>query len=116
MPTQNEPLPENALIPFPWAIFTMWQHTKDELNKDFTQHLEVITPDGKTFATMRTEFKITEANDLQSKNSVVLSGIPIWLEGFITINVWLEGLESDKASYLFAVKYLPQPSEAQFKS
>jgi hypothetical protein len=111
VPMQKEPFPENALVPFPWVIFALWQHTDDELNKDFIQHTEVITPDGKMFAKMQTKFKITEADDRQSKNHIVVNGIPVWAEGFITVNVWLEGFEDDKVDYKFFVTYLKQPSE-----
>lgn len=113
VPLQAEPFPENALIPFPWAIFALWQHADDELNKDFVQHTEIVTSDGKTFATVQTKFRITELDDRQSKNHVVLSGMPVWAEGFITVNVWLEGLEREKGSYKFFVVYLKEGSAIQ---
>jgi hypothetical protein len=103
-----DPIPENAIVPNAWAIFVLWQHTADEQDVEFTQRLEVIAPDGKPFLTGETKFKITEVDDLQSKNHIVINGLPVWAEGFVTINVWLEGSsEQDKHSYAFAIKYLP---------
>lgn len=103
-----DPIPENAVSPISWAIFVLWQHTEDELNKEFIQHVEVVTPDGKTFTAAQTNFKVTDADDRQSKNHLIVLGLPVWAEGFISINVWLEGFETEKHSYLFAIKYLPK--------
>jgi hypothetical protein len=103
-----ERIPENAVSPISWAIFVLWQHTEDELNKEFIQNVQVVTPDGRIFTSTQTSFKITEADDLQSKNHIVVLGLPVWSEGFMSVNVWLEGLETDKHSYLVAIKYLPK--------
>ena len=108
-----DPLPENAAIPHQWAIFVLWQHTEDEINVDFTQHLEIFAPDGRSFLTGETKFKITEGDDRQSKNHIVINGLPVWAEGFVTINVWLSGQEDSKHSYLFTVKYMPNETPNQ---
>jgi hypothetical protein len=107
----SEPLPENATIPFSWAIFVLWQHTEDELDTEYVQHVQIVAADGKTFITAETKFKITEVDDRQSKNHLIVNGLPVWAEGFVTINVWLAGLEESKHSYVFFVKHLPVNSE-----
>ncbi len=106
-----DPVPEDAIIPNQWAVFVLWQHSDSELNVEFTQHLEIVAPDGKIFLTGKTTFKITEVDDRQSKNHIIVNGLPVWAEGFISLNVWLEGAEDTKHSYLFFVKHLPHDNE-----
>jgi hypothetical protein len=109
--TVVNPIQADAVVPNQWAVFALWQHSDDELNLEFTQHLEVLAPDGETFLTGITKFKTTEIDDRQSKNSINILGLPIWAEGMVTVNIWLEGFESSKHSYRFHVKYLPKGGE-----
>ena len=105
---QDAPLPENALSPTRWAVFTLWQHTPDERDIEYTQRTEVIAPSGDKFIEATTVFKITEADDLQSKNHLDIFGIPINTEGFLKVRVWLEGIADATGEYQFLVKHMPK--------
>jgi hypothetical protein len=105
---QDAPLPENAISPIRWAIFTLWQHSPEEKDIEYTQRIEVIGPSGVKFAEMATKFKITEVDDLQSKNSIDIIGLPINTEGFLKVRVWLEGIADSTGEYQFLIKYLPK--------
>jgi hypothetical protein len=105
---QDAPLPENALSPTRWAIFTLWQHTPGERGVEYTQRTEVIAPSGDKFVEASTVFKITEADDLQSKNHIDIFGIPINIEGFLKVRVWLEGIADTTGEYQFLVKHMPK--------
>jgi hypothetical protein len=105
---QDAPLPENAVSATRWAIFTLWQHSPEEKGIEFTQRTEVIGPSGVKFAEMTTKFKITENDDLQSKNQIELVGLPISTEGFLKVRVWLEGIADTTGEYQFLIKYLPK--------
>ena len=101
-----QPLQADSVIPNLWAVFVIWEIPESELNIEYTQHLEVIAPDGKAFLAGSTKFKMTDIEDHQSKNSVNIAGVPVWAEGLVAVNVWLEGFERDRHSYHFRVKYL----------
>jgi hypothetical protein len=105
---QDAPLPENAISPSRWAIFALWQHTLEERGVVFTQRTEVISPTDQKFAEASTQFSVTEADDLQSKNHLELFGLPINDEGYIKVRVWLEGYADSTGEYRFLVKYLPK--------
>jgi len=105
---QDAPLPENAISPARWAVFTLWQHTPEEKDIEFVQRTEVLSPSGEKFAEITTTFKITENEDLQSKNHVEILGLPIGTEGFLKIRVWLEGVADTTGEYQFLIKYLPK--------
>jgi hypothetical protein len=69
--------------------------------QEFIQRVEVNAPDGKNFISAETKFAITDVDDRQSKNHIIINGLPVWAEGFVTVNVWLEGVEEGRHSYLF---------------
>jgi hypothetical protein len=108
---QDAPLPDNALSPTRWAVFTLWQHTPEERGVAYTQRTEIISPSGEKFAEVTTPFKITEADDLQSKNHLDVFGIPINVEGFIKVRVWLEGVADATGEYQFLVKHVPKAKQ-----
>jgi hypothetical protein len=105
---QDAPLPENAVSPARWAVFTLWQHTPEELGMEFTQQLEIINPAGAKFIGATSKFIITEEFDLQSKVPIEILGLPINHEGFIKVRVWLEGYPDATGEYQFMVKHLPK--------
>jgi hypothetical protein len=110
---QDAPLPENAIAPTRWVVFTLWQHTPEERDVEYTQRTEVIAPSGDKFADARIVFKITEADDLQSKNHLEIFGIPINVEGFLKVRVWLEGIADTTAEYQYFVKHVPKEGHAK---
>jgi hypothetical protein len=107
---QDAPLPDNAMSPMRWSIFTLWQHTPEERGIQYTQKLEIFSPIGTKFGDGTATFAVTEADDLQSKNNFDLFGLPINSEGFVKIRVWLEGIADTTGEYQFAIKYLPKES------
>jgi hypothetical protein len=105
----NEPMPEKAITPLRWSIFTLWQHDPEERGTEFTQYMEVITPSGEQFVKGETKFKVTEVDDLQSKIGYDLVSIPVHEQGFFTVRIWLENEAESKAEYKFFLKLLPAP-------
>ena len=103
---QEAPLPDNAISPARWSVFALWQHTPEEKDIEFTQKTEILSPIGEKFAGATTTFKITENDDLQSKNHIDMFGLPINHEGFIKVRVWLEGYADASGEYQFLIKYV----------
>ena len=105
---QDAPLVENAVAATKWSVFSLWAHTPEERDVEYTQRLEIISPSGAKYAELSTKFKITDADDLQSKNHLDVLGLPISTEGFIKIRVWLEGVADTTGEYQFLVKHNPK--------
>src|SRR3989442_8764588 len=40
-------IPENAVLPLPWAIFALWKREESDAGKEFEQQCELVGPDGK---------------------------------------------------------------------
>ena len=110
VPITDAPLPENPVSPIKWAFFTIWQHTPDEKGTEYIQRMEVITPSGIPFGKGEARFKVDD--DLQSKTSTDLFGLPIGEEGNITIRVWLEGIENASGEYQFWIKHIRSTKNA----
>lgn len=97
------PLPENAISPIRWSIFSLWQHDDADSGKEFVHHTEIVGPDGSIFATTVSPYTLSEPNDLQGKVFVEVIGLPIYREGIAKVRVWLEGYEQAKGEYPFFI-------------
>lgn len=109
----DAPLPEKAVSPGRWAVFSLWQHEESEKEKPFTQILEVIVPSGEMFVTSEQEFKTVGPEDTQSKISIEFGSLPIWQEGIIQVRVALKGSDEPAHVYKFEVKYLPKETNVE---
>ncbi len=107
------PLPEKAVSPTRWSVFSMWQHEEAEIGKAFTQVLQVAMPDGEIFFTSEQEFKISKPDDFQSKISSEFTGLPIWQEGFIEVRLSLKESQAPPSVYRFLVKYLAKENDVK---
>jgi hypothetical protein len=105
---QDAPLPENAVSPARWAVFTLWQMTPEEKGIEYTQRMEIISPSGSKYGEGITKFLVKEDDDLQAKNHLDIFGLPINVEGFVKVRVWLEDIADATGEYQFAVKYIPK--------
>lgn len=103
----TEDMPERAVTQMRWNIFTAWQHDLEELGVEFTQHMEVVTPRGEQFIKGETKFKVTDANDLQSRIGTEINSIPVSDQGHFTVRVWLDNSADSKSEYKFYLKHLP---------
>ena len=102
----DAPLPEKAVAPTRWDILTIWQHTPEEKGVDFVQHTTVVSPDKSIFVETTTKFKVTDDNDLQSKNVSQIMGVPVSKEGSVIVKVSLEGLPESAAEIRFLISHL----------
>jgi hypothetical protein len=109
----DAPLPERAVAPMRWAVFTLWVHTEEERNIEYTQHTRINDATGGVFAEATTKFTVTEPDDFQSKNTIEIFGMPISVEGRLSVTVWLDGIDDSKADYPFFVKHVRSESNDQ---
>lgn len=106
VPVQNAPIPDKAVAAVKWAVFALWQHTEEEKFVEYTQQTQILDVTGATYVQVASHFKISDADDYQSKNVVEVFGLPIQLEGPIRVRVWLEGIDGAEGEYTFFVKHI----------
>ena len=84
-----DPLPANAVAPFPWAIFTSWEMEPDDAEKKFLQVFEILFPDGSTFQEHRVEF-VTPKGKTHHQIEARFTAFPIGQQGQYTVTMRLE--------------------------
>jgi len=110
---QDAPLPENAIAPVRWSVFTLWQHTSEEKNVEYTQKTRIVGPDGKLFSEVGAKFTLEKPDEFQSKNQIELLGLPISTEGNVLVEVHLEGIPGSEARYEFAIVHVQKERNVQ---
>ena len=105
-------LPENAVSPTRWVIFTKWDCTPEQRNVEYLQKTEIRTPDGTVFASVETPFSVKDTNDLSSKNALEMFGIPVSIPGMISVRTWIEGVEDARGECSLYVNHT-QPAASQ---
>lgn len=78
---------KKSMAPRPWSVFTMWRAEKDDIGKQFTQKVLVLTPDGEEFGHGSESFTMEKvAHSVRIK----VAGFPVGIEGEVIVKVWLE--------------------------
>ena len=104
----DAPLPEKAISPVRWFVFTLWQNEETDIEKKSTQLLEVVLPNGEIFSSAEQEFRMANADDIQSKITLEFNGVPVWQEGVIQVRASLKGSEEPAHIYKIQIKHLPK--------
>lgn len=111
---QGAPLPDNAVSPMKWSIFSLWKHTAEENGVQFTQHIEILKPDGEVFGVAsRAVFTAQGAEQSQSKVFVDVFGLPVGQPGVVKIRTWLENIPNSAGEYEFLVVHLPKEKNGE---
>jgi hypothetical protein len=105
------PLPEKAISPTMWSIFALWESDPQEIGQEFTQVIKVSAPDGSIFMEHEGVFKCTSIEERQTRIKTQIPGLPIWTEGWMTVNSWLKGDEASGSDFKFEIRYLPPPDK-----
>src|SRR5437016_1067839 len=85
----NVQLTKELLAPREWDICTIWEPGEGDSKDTFSQHIEIILPDGSNSQLSATgEFTFQE-NTLH-RNNIHINGFPIGLAGEYRIKLWLE--------------------------
>jgi len=108
---QDAPLPERAIAPNQWAVFTMWEPEPGETGETFTQVVRVFAPDGSLFfENEHTVFIPPEF--IQMRVKINIQTLPVWQPGKVHIKVSLKGDEAELGSACFKIVYLPKEEPA----
>ena len=105
-PVQQVPLPEKAISPNQWSIFSLWETEPEELGTVFKQTTRVYAPDGTLWLEHEMDWKNQYPEDQQIKISTLVAGMPVWSEGFVETKVWLDDAAQEAGSYRFQVRYV----------
>lgn len=93
-PNEGIEVPVNAIAPFKWSVFTIWDREQGDVGKTFHQKCELTMPDG-TAGPITVDLPFTVKDEINFNVANVL-GFPIGQLGTITITMWLES-ESGEA-------------------
>lgn len=109
----NEPVLENTMLPFPWAVVCSWIRTESDSNITFESKIELISPSGKIAMTaLGAPFSMIERN-MQSVISGI--GIPLTEAGvcefklFIRPSGTIDWVEMSSYSFEMRVEIQSQP-------
>jgi hypothetical protein len=102
----GQEMPKDIIIASPWAIFTEWFFTIEEMTQKWALGVELLMPDGSP-SLMRGRVEIKEfAPNLQgTRVQIVTTGLPLAQAGFLSINVWMER-DSERATDVFSYRIL----------
>ena len=81
-------LPTNAVIPKEWAVFGLWQISDAEIQHVYSQHLEIIWPDGSPFFKQAQPVPTDKPDWITSIMNIV--GFPVGQPGKLVIRLWME--------------------------
>jgi len=109
---QDAPLPDKAVAPNQWSIFTLWEPQIGELGKVFTQFTQVFAPDGSLFLENKHTFLTLEPERIQIRVRLNIKSLPIWQEGKVVIKVSLVGDEAELGSTCFNIVYIPKEDDS----
>ena len=89
------PIPNNALAPTQWWIYTVWEPTAEDIEKTFEQVYQIFWPNGDKLLEKALGFILHEEKMWQTTYYVV--GFPVGQEGRVRIVTWLQ-LEGRRVS------------------
>jgi hypothetical protein len=87
---EGQVLPDDAVAPKEWAVFTMWRPSDEEVGQSFTQVMTISSPSGKPAPE---KLPINVTFEEKGANGIVVArtnGLPIGKSGHVVIRVWLE--------------------------
>ena len=110
---QDAPLPERAVVPNLWAIFTIWEPEPHETGQQFAQTVKVFAPDGSLFFENDHTVVVPSPEHIQLRMRINVRTLPVWQQGKVQVKVFLKGSDVELGSTCFNIVYLPKEENAQ---
>jgi len=102
----GQEMPKEIIVASPWAIFTEWFFTEEEMTRKWALGLELVMPDGSPSKMRgRAEIKEFAPNSQGTRVHIETNGLPVSQSGFLSVNVWTER-DSERATDVFSYKIL----------
>lgn len=89
-------VPEQAIAPQPWTLFSIWDRDPEDVGKRFRQVFQLSAPDDKPLP-LKGQLDFDVKDEL-AVNYVKVVGFPVGREGAVTIKTWLESLGGEVLS------------------
>jgi hypothetical protein len=108
------PIPDNAMIPSQWWIYSIWEPSSRDIGTSFEQVYQVYWPNGDKLAERRLQ-KFIQNDDTMMQTSFVFVGLPVGQVGKIKILTWLDSdghRVSEIAETSIQIKHFPTTQEA----
>jgi hypothetical protein len=105
-------IPQNAVIPKEWFIFTMWVPDDEDTGKSFEEAYQIFWPNGEKFGEHRIPFKF---EDGVQQISFAMLGFPIGQVGNLKIITWVEQNGrpvTSPAEYLILIRHAEKLANA----
>lgn len=91
----SEPIPNDAALPFRWAVFTMWETTEEDRGSTFHQRTRLIAPSGHVLVDGILDFTpLAEVH----RNKFAIEGFPIAEMGRHELQVSIRRAETEEWS------------------
>lgn len=108
----SEDIPKNAVTPQSWTLFSIWETSKEEEGREFSQMVEIKWPDKTQFKKGELKFKAEKSTQ---QNRVNFMGFPAGQTGPVEMLLWLE-LDGNRISEIYSWVVLvshnaPQPRD-----
>jgi hypothetical protein len=106
-------MPENAIIPKEWVIFTLWYRLPEDEGREFIQTCELKAPTGRILLSGSITFRMTT---IAHRNTMNVAGLPV-TPGQYELSVYLSEKDTVKdrecyGTYPLVVHGPPQPAPA----
>jgi hypothetical protein len=102
--------PPNAVAPKEWSMFFLWDCNTEEIDREFQQIFEIVSPDGNQLAPPQI-ITFTPTTDKLRQNVIAnAQAIPIGVPGIISVRTRLEqngAVIIPEATYSFDVQHVP---------
>jgi hypothetical protein len=107
-------IPENAIAPKEWSIFSMWNLEPGDESRDCMICTEILYPDQSPFSAIPKSKMVLQAGR-KAQVGLQVQGFPIGQEGLYTVRTWIEEKQKIIAGpieFKVEVEIHRQPSEA----
>jgi hypothetical protein len=115
----GENLPEDAGLPLQWMTLAFWRREEGEENKDFEERLQVIAPNGETYAEDVLAFNMHKLNH-RVRHTIL--GVRVGIAGDTIVRLSVRAKDSNEewrivAEFPIHVRHLPsEESTSEVKS
>lgn len=91
-------IPENAIAPQRWVIFTLWYRLPEDEDREFVQTCELKAPSGRILLSGQISFRMTA---IAHRNTMNIGGLPV-TPGEYELSIYLSEKDTEKERELLA--------------
>jgi|SRR6267154_1562803 len=86
-PAEDTLIPNDAVTPMQWWIYTVWNPSSDDVGRAFEQVYQVFWPNNEKLAESTLPF--TQKDEKMQQTTFYIGGFPIGQQGKIRVVTWL---------------------------